>query len=144
MEHVTQQRGGFAISTDPARLNLDAILDALSRLYWAQGRAPETTARALKHSLCFGVYHGQAQIGLARVVTDFATFAYLADVYILEAYRGQGLGTWLIEVVTAHPALQGLRRWHLVTRDAHSLYARFGFEPLHSAERHMERVDPSL
>jgi GNAT superfamily N-acetyltransferase len=101
---------------------------------------------ALEHSLCFGVYderHGGRQVGLARVVTDYAIFAYLCDVYILEGQRGKGLGRWLLEVVRGYPELHGLRRWALVTRDAHGLYRQFGFEALSAPERWMEAFDPA-
>jgi GNAT superfamily N-acetyltransferase len=126
------------ISTDPARLDPDAIHAYLSRSYWAAGIPREIVARSIAHSLCFGVYDGGRQVGFARVVTDRATYAYLADVYILESHRGRGLGVRLVEQVMAHPDLQGLRRWGLVTQDAHGLYRRFGFEPLAHPERYME------
>ena len=100
--------------------------------------------RSIERSLCFGLYDGARQIGFARVVTDEATFAYLADVYVLEAYQGRGLGTWLIEVIVGHPTLQGLRRFMLVTRDAHGLYSKFGFVAVRSPERHMEIVQPDI
>jgi GNAT superfamily N-acetyltransferase len=132
----------YLISTDPARLDLTAICALLARAYWAQGRSRETIARSLQGSLCFGLYDGTRQIGLARVITDCATFAYLCDVYVDEAYRGQGLGTWLVEVVAGHPDLQGLRRFLLATRDAHSLYRRFGFDELRTPERWMEKSGP--
>lgn len=127
MEHVAQTRGDYVVSSDPARLDLHAVHAYLSRSYWAAGIPFEVVERAAANSLCFGVYHGAEQVGFARVITDRATFAYLADVYVLEAHRGQGLARWMMEVILAHPALQGLRRFMLVTRDAHGLYARFGF-----------------
>jgi len=127
------------ISDDPARLNREQIHRFLSeRSYWARGVTPEAVNRALDHSLCFGVYHAGQQVGFARVVTDFATFAWLADVFIEEGKRRQGLGKKLIATVLAHPRLQGLRRFMLGTRDAHGLYARFGFKPLAYPERFME------
>ena len=132
------QRGDYAISSDPARLDVTAIHAFLSRSYWAAGVPRAVVARALAHSLCFGLYHGAAQVGLARVITDRATFAYLADVYVLEAHRGQGLSKWLIQTLLAHEELQGLRRFLLATKDAHGLYARFDFKPLHWPERLME------
>ena len=139
------RKGAFTISTDPARLDIDAIHAFLSQSsYWAEGVPRDVVTRAVAHSLCFGVYDGDRQIGLARVVTDRATYAYLCDVYILEDYRGNGLGKWLIECVGAHPDLQGLRRFTLATRDAHSLYARFGWQPLKSPERHMEITNPDV
>jgi GNAT superfamily N-acetyltransferase len=100
--------------------------------------------RSLAHSLCFGLYHDDQQVGLARVVTDHATFAYLCDVYVLPEHRGQGLSKWLLELVVAHPALTGARRAMLATRDAHSLYLRYGFTPLGSPEKIMELVRPEI
>jgi GNAT superfamily N-acetyltransferase len=135
---IENHRNGLTISTDPARLDLDAITDMLSRAYWAQGRPHSRTARALKNSLVFGLYDGERMIGLARVVTDYAIFAYLCDVFIHEEYRGRGLGKWLMETVMAHPDLHGLRRWTLVTRDAHGLYEQFGFGPLDNPAGWME------
>jgi GNAT superfamily N-acetyltransferase len=134
---------GFTISTDPARLDVAAIHDFVStRSYWAQRRPLEVVQTAIAHSLCYGVYDGARQAGFARVVTDYATFAWLCDVFILEDYRGRGLGKWLVTCIVAHPELQHLRRWMLATRDAHTLYARVGFQPLSAPERWMERFDP--
>jgi GNAT superfamily N-acetyltransferase len=131
-------QGQYWITTDTQKLDLNAIHAYLSRSFWAEGIPKETMAKAIVNSLCFGLFDGADQVGLARVVTDRATFAYLCDVYVLETHRGRGLGKWLIEVVMAHPDLQGLRRFQLVTRDAHGLYSRHGFAtPLHP-ERHME------
>jgi GNAT superfamily N-acetyltransferase len=132
------RRGDYVISTDPARLDLDAIYGYLSRSYWAAGRPRESVARSLQHSLCFGLYHGASQVGLVRLITDYTTFAWLCDVFVLEEHRGQGLGVWLIEMVIAHPELQGLRRFMLATRDAHGLYARHGFTPLANPDGWME------
>ena len=127
------------ISDDPARLNRELIHRFLSeRSYWAQGVSPEMVDRSLDHSLCFGVYQAGQQVGFARVVTDFATFAWLADVFVVEAKRGQGIGKKLVAAVLGHPRLQGLRRFMLGTRDASGLYARFGFKPLAHPERFME------
>jgi GNAT superfamily N-acetyltransferase len=123
-------RGHLRVSTDPKRLDLDAIHAFLSqRSYWAEGTSREEVERSIRNSIAFGVYDEDRQLGFARVVSDRATFAYLADVFVLEAYRGQGLAKWLVECVLAHPDLQGLRRWVLATRDAHGLYARYGFRP---------------
>ncbi len=115
---IETQKDNFTISTDPSRLDRDAIVDMLKRAYWAKGRPRERTERALDHSLVFGMYHGDKQIGLARVVSDYAIFAYLCDVFIHEEYRAHSLGKWLMETVMSHPDLQGLRRWILphVTR----------------------------
>ena len=142
--HAEWKRNQFLISTDPARLDVEASHAFLTRAYWCEGIPRETVARALQNSLCFGLFDGDQQIGLARVVTDYATFAYLCDVYVLEGYRGRGLGKWLIECVMAHPELQGLRRCNLVTRDAHQLYAPFGFKPLAAPDRHMEMVKSNI
>ena len=136
------RKDGFMISTDRSRLQPETIHAYLSRSYWAAGRTRAQVERSLEHSLCFGVFDGDAQIGLARVVTDYATFAYLCDVYVLEAYRGRGLGKWLMSIVMAHPDLQGLRRWSLATRDAHGLYRRHGFRELEAPERWMEISRP--
>ena len=139
------QRGEFLISTDRQHLDREMIHDFLSReSYWAKGRSLEVVNRGIEHSLNFGLYRGPRQIGFARVVTDYATFAWLADVFVLEEFRGQGLGKWLIEVILAHPQLQGFRRWALATKDAHELYRSFGFNELTRPERWMERPDPNM
>lgn len=138
------RRGGFTISTDPARLDVDAIHAFLTTSYWAEGIPRETVERSLRGSLCFGLYEEERQAGLARVVTDRATFAYLCDVYVLPELRGQGLGTWLMEQVMAHPNLQGLRRFSLVTRDAHEVYRPFGFAEIQNPTGHMEIVRPGI
>lgn len=127
------------LSDDPARIDLDAVHAFLSRSYWSPGIAREKVARAMAHSLCFGVYDDGAQVGFARVITDRTSFAYLADVYILESHRGRGLAGRLMAAITGHPELQGLRRWLLATRDAHGLYARYGFGPPAAPDRLMER-----
>lgn len=129
----------FTISTDPSRLDVDAIADMLSRSYWANARTREQLERALSNSLVFGLFENFRQIGLARIISDFAIFAYLCDVIIHEEYRGQGLGKWLMETVHSYPDLQGLRRWFLATRDAHGLYSKYGWTPLNTPERWMEK-----
>jgi GNAT superfamily N-acetyltransferase len=139
---VEVQRGQFTISTDKSRLDIDAICDFLTRAYWAKGRPRERTERALENSLVFGLYDGTRQIGLARVVSDHAIFAYLCDVFIHEDYRASGLGKWLIETVMSHPDLQGLRRWTLATRDAHGLYRQFGWDALKDPDGWMEILKP--
>ena len=124
-------RGEYVISTDSARLDIAAIHGYLSgSAYWAMGRPLEVVRRSIENSLSFGVYKGGAQIGFARVVTDYATFAWLADVFVLPEFRGLGIGKWLIGVIVDHPRLPGLRRWVLATKDAHGLYAQYGFTPL--------------
>ena len=131
-------KGKYSITTDPQKLDLDAIHAFLSRSFWAEGISRDIVARSIANSLCFGLFEGSNQVGFARVVTDRATYAYLCDVYVLESHRGQGLGKWLIETVMAHPDLQGLRRFQLVTRDAHGLYSRHGFATPANPDRHME------
>ena len=139
------QRGDYSISTDRSRLNLELIHDYLSNTaYWATGRSREVVATSIENSLPFGIYQGAAQVGFARIVTDYATFAWVADVFVLPEHRGRGLSKWLMEVVIAHPRLQGFRRWVLSTKDAHGLYERFGFIKLHRPERWMERPDPNM
>lgn len=140
----TFEREGYSISTNPARLDLDAIHAYLVRAYWCEGIPRQTMERAMANSLCFGLFRGKDQVGLARVVTDSATFAYLCDVYVLENHRGKGLGKWLMERVMAHPALQGLRRFSLATRDAHNLYRQFGFRELSKPESKMEILRPDI
>jgi len=142
--HSEWKRNHVVISTDPARLDVDAVHAFLAQAYWCEGIPRGIVERALSNSLCFGLFDGPIQVGFARVVTDYATFAYLCDVYVLESHRGRGLGKWLIECVLAHPQLQGLRRFNLVTRDAHQLYSPFGFKPLAAPDRHMEMVEPDI
>jgi GNAT superfamily N-acetyltransferase len=141
---VIQERDGFVISTDSARLDIDAVHGYLTRSYWATGISRAVVERSIAGSICFGLFDGTKQIGFARVITDQATFAYLADVYVLEPYQGRGLGSWLMEVVVGHPSLQGLRRLMLVTRDAQALYAKFGFTTVKSPERYMEIVHSDI
>jgi GNAT superfamily N-acetyltransferase len=138
------RREAFTISTDPARLDRPAIREFLAGSYWAGGIPQDVVDRAIEGSLVFGLYDGERQVGFARVVSDFATFAYLADVYVLEEYRGRGLALWLMEVIRNHPRLANLRRWMLATRDAHPLYAKVGFTPLSAPDRFMEITDPEI
>ena len=142
--HHEHRRDGFTVSTDPTRLDVDAVQAYLATSYWAEGIPREIVEKSLRGSLCFGLYEAGRQIGLARVITDRATFAYLCDVYVLPEHRGRGLGRWLMECVMAHPDLQGLRRFSLVTRDAHDLYRPFGFTEIEQPERHMAIVRPDL
>ena len=135
------QNGEFTISTNRSRLQIEAIHRFLSEeSYWAQNRTKEQTLTAIKNSLPFGVYKGENQIGFARIVTDYATFAYLGDVYILEEFRGLSLSKWLMETIVNHPELQGFRRWILATKDAHTLYEKYEFAPLRFPERWMEKT----
>lgn len=133
----------YEVTSDVARFDIDAIHAALSQMYWSIGVPREIVERAMANSLCFGVLCDGAQVAFARVITDRATFAYLADVYVLEAHRGRGLSKRMMEAIVAHPELQGLRRWLLATRDAHGLYAQFGFTPLSAPDRLMEIVRPN-
>jgi GNAT superfamily N-acetyltransferase len=139
------QRDDFVISDERARLDIEVIHRFLStETYWASGRSLDTVKRSIDHSLPFGLYQGSDLIGFARVVTDYATFAWIADVFVLGQFRGRGLAKWLMKVILSHPQLQGFRRWVLATKDAHELYRRFGFRELHRPERWMERPDPKM
>ena len=142
--HQEWKRDQLLVTTDPARIDVDAIHAYLSRAYWCVGIPHETVENAVRHSLCFGLFDGAAQVGLARLVTDHATFAYLCDVYVLESHRGRGLGKWLIECVMAHPCMPGLRRIMLVTNDAHELYRGFGFVEATDPQKLMEIRRPNI
>jgi len=135
---------GYVISSDPARLDLDVIHCFIAQSYWAKNIPRALVERTIQNSLCWGVYHEAIQVGFARVITDQATFAYLADVFILPEHRGKGLSKALVATILAHPDLQGLRRWMLVTVDAQGLYEQFGFKPVPQPERHMEIHRPGL
>jgi GNAT superfamily N-acetyltransferase len=132
-------RDEFSISTDPARLDIDAVHAFLTASYWANGITREMVERSIAHSLPFGVYDGDRQVGFARVITDRTTFAYLSDVFILPEAQGKGLGKWMIDVIVSHPELQGLRRWLLFTRDARGLYEKYGFTDVGGPSLFMER-----
>ncbi len=137
-------RGEFTIDTERSRLDTDAIQHFLENdSYWARNRTREQTLAAIENSICFGLYTASRQIGFARVVSDRATFAYVGDVYVIDEFRGQGLSKWLMETMLAHPDLQGLRRWVLATRDAHGLYAQYGFTELKHPDRWMELAAPN-
>lgn len=144
MDAFTRTRDDFTLSDDPARLDVTAIHATLTRSYWAKGIPLATVERSIRGSLCVGLYDDGAQIGFARVVTDRATFAYLCDVYVLEAYCGRGLGVWLTDCVLAHPDLQGLRRFLLTTQDAHGVYEKVGFVRVPFPERFMVIDRPTL
>lgn len=144
MNNPEYQKNEFTISTDNSRLQIDVIQKFLVEdSYWAGNRTLEQTQTAIENSLCFGIYTQDKQIGFARVVTDYATFAYIGDVFVLDEFRGQGLSKWLMEVMISHPRLQGLRRWILATKDAHGLYSQFGFHGLKFPERWMELPAPN-
>lgn len=132
------------MSTDRSRIDLDMVHGYLRGSYWAAGMPRELLERAIANSLAFGVYDGANQVGFARVITDCATYAYLSDVFIVEAYRGRGLSKWMMECILAHPDLQGLRRFSLFTRDAKGLYERYGFGPARSASVYLERYAPNV
>ena len=136
------RKGAFTISPDRERLDLDVVYGFLTDCSWAQGIPRDVVARSIENSLCFGLYTEGKQVGFARVISDYATYAYIGDVFVLDAFRGSGLGKWLMECIMQHPRLQGLRRWSLVTRDAHGLYAQFGFEPLKKPQNYMELHRP--
>ena len=136
---------GYEISTDQDRLDVDLVFRFLSEeSYWSPGIPRAVVERSINNSMCFGVYQGEVQVGFARIVTDKATFALVADVFILEAHRGKGLSKWLMQVVLEHPDLQGLRRLLLLTSDAHSLYAQFGFTEIGNPGRFMELLYPDV
>ena len=157
------RRGEFLISTARERLSLDVVNGFLTNCYWAKGIPREVVARSIEHALCYGIYDesprsekvgpfdgaqgkraAPEQIGFARVISDFATIAYVGDVFVLESHRGRGLGKWLMHCITQHPALQNLRRWILTTRDAHGLYSQVGFTPVKAPERFMELYQPHV
>jgi GNAT superfamily N-acetyltransferase len=136
--------GTFTVTCDPARMDRTVIAEFLASSYWAKGIPPATVEKSLAHSLCFALLDGDRQVGFARVISDYATIAFLNDVFVLSEYRGRGLSKWLMECITSHPELQGLRRWMLATRDAHGLYEKFGFTPLKKPEVFMERHNPRV
>ncbi|HXJ22326.1 MAG TPA: GNAT family N-acetyltransferase [Polyangia bacterium] len=137
-------RPPFVITTDPDRLDLETVWAWLREAYWSAGIPRETVARAFGNAIPFSILEGDRQVGCARVVTDRATFAYLADVFIAPTHRGRGLSVWLMETIRQHPDLQGLRRWMLGTRDAHGVYAKVGFRPLAHPEIFMEIHAPDV
>ena len=130
------------ISTDKSLLDINVIFGFLSRSYWANGRSVQAVHKSIENSICFGVYINKNQIGFARVITDYATFVYIADVFILEEHRGKGYSKELIKTIIEFPELRNIRRWMLATKDAHGLYAQFGFQLLKNPERFMEIVNP--
>jgi GNAT superfamily N-acetyltransferase len=133
------RRGEYIISTDKSKLDLGVVHGFLTTSYWAAGIPMETVKKSIEHSLNFGVYRGEQQVGFARIITDYATFAYIGDVFILEEFREQGLSKWLMEIIADYPELQGLRRWLLLTRDASGLYEKTGFVRPRTPERYMEK-----
>jgi GNAT superfamily N-acetyltransferase len=139
-----RSQGEFTVSTDPRRVDLELVHGFLIRCYWAAGIPLDVVRRSVENSLCFGIYSGGRQLGFARVITDYATFAYVADVFVVESHRGRGLSKFLMECIMQHPQLQGLRRWSLATSDAHSLYSQFGFKALKKPEMWMEIHRPDV
>jgi len=144
MKNILVEKDDYFISTDKSKLDIIYIHQFLVNSYWAEGIPIETVRKSIAGSLCFGVYDGSSQIGFARVITDNATFGYLADVFIDENYRGKGLAIWLMNIIMSHPELQGFRNWMLGTRDAHGLYQKFDFKPLDQPERIMRKNDPEV
>ncbi|MFN8430818.1 MAG: GNAT family N-acetyltransferase [Spirosomataceae bacterium] len=138
------QIDGYEISTEHSRLQFDVIHGFLTASYWSAGIPMDTVKRAAENSLCFGIYKKETQVGYARIISDYATFAYLADVFVLESERGKGLSKWLVETIRNHPDLQRLRRWMLITRDAHTLYKKFGFEIAQNPENIMQIARPNI
>lgn len=139
----TSRVGSYVLSDDPERLDPGVIHDFLRRAYWCEDIPAEVVERAIRGSLCIGAYdESGGQVGLVRLISDYATFCYVCDVFVLDEHRGQGLSKAMMHMAMTHPMLQGLRRWHLLTRDAHGLYGQFGFTPTAHPERHMERTDP--
>jgi len=141
---MTEAKDQFTITTDKEKFDVDVIHSFLTTSYWAEGISREIVRRSIEGALCFGVFENNKQVGFARMITDKATFAYLADVFIIEEYRGRGLSKWLMQVIMSHPDLQGLRRMLLATRDAHELYKKFGFTPLNNVDRWLHVHDPAV
>jgi GNAT superfamily N-acetyltransferase len=144
MQNSEWKKHNYLISTDKSKIDIDVVHGFLSESYWAKGIPKETVFRSIENSLCFGIYQNEELIGFARVISDFATFAYLGDVFVLPSHRGKGLSKWLMEIIVAHSQLQGLRRFTLATRDAHGLYEQYGFKPFARPERWMERHNPGV
>ncbi len=144
MAHHEWSRGDAVVTTDPGRVDLDVVHGFLAQAYWCAGISRALVARSIEHSVPFGIYCGREQVGFARVISDHATFAYLADVFVKEEHRGKGLGKWLIETIVSHPELQGLRRFVLATRDAQELYRKFGFVEVGERPTYMHRFDANV
>ena len=138
------QKNEYRISTDKTKLQFDVIHGFLSTSYWSPNIPMEIVKRAAENCLAFGIYKGDSQVGYARIISDYTTFAYLADVFVLECERGKGLSKWLMKCIMQVPDLQGLRRWMLTTRDAHGVYAQFGFTPLDNPSIMMQIARPNI
>jgi GNAT superfamily N-acetyltransferase len=144
MNIVEYRCGEYLVSTDRALIDIEVVFEVLTNSYWANGIGREILVRSIENALCFGIYKGREQVGFARVISDFATYAYIGDLFIVESHQGRGLGKFLMESILKHPQLQGLRRWSLVTRDAHGLYEKFGFGALKKPENYMEIMNPDV
>jgi len=144
MEKTEWIKDGYLVSTDKSKIDVETVHHFLSHSYWAENIPLDIVRKSIENSLCFGIYHQKKLVGFARAISDFATFAYLADVFILPEERGKGLSKWLIGIILEHPQLHGLRRFTLATRDAHSLYAQFGFSLFDKPERWMQKHDPDV
>jgi GNAT superfamily N-acetyltransferase len=140
----SMQNTRYSISTDRSRFDIDLIHNFLTNCYWANGVPRDVLVRSIENAFCFGVFDGDQQVGFARVITDFATYAYIGDVFIIESHRGRGLSKQLMQTIMEHPRLQGFRRWSLVTSDAHGLYEKFGFTPLAEPQGYMELRNPDV
>jgi N-acetylglutamate synthase-like GNAT family acetyltransferase len=138
------EKDNYLLSTDKSKIDVRIVHHFLTQSYWAENISMEVVQKSIDHSLCFAIYHHQELIGFARVISDFATFAYLADVFIVPKERGKGLSKWLMQTIMDHPQLQRLRRFTLATRDAHKLYAQFGFTAFDKPERWMQKTDPDV
>ncbi len=138
------KKDNYTVSTDKNNLNVSVIHNYLKNSYWSPGIPKSTVKKSIDNSLTFGLFDGEKQIGFAKMITDYATFAYLADVFVIDEYKGQGLGKWMMTCVMSHPDLQGLRRIMLATRDAQKLYEKFGFTPLHNPDRFMQLWKPNV
>ncbi len=143
MNHVKAEKGEYLLSTDKSKLDLKMIHEFLStESHWAKNIPYERVKKSIENSLCFGLYHNDKQIGFARVISDYSTIAYLGDLFILKDHRGMGLSRWMLEVIMNHPDLTGLRRWILVTKDAHDVYQQYGWAMVARPENWMEIHDP--
>lgn len=144
MEILEKRKDDYLLSTDKSKIDLAAVHEVLTRSYWSEGIPIDVVKRSIDNSLCFAIYHQNKLVAFARVISDFATFAYLADVFVAQDYQGRGLSKWLIQTIVDHPQLQGLRRFTLATRDAHGLYSQFGFKSFARPERWMEIHQPDI
>lgn len=141
IEVFERRKDNLLITTDPEKINMEAVQALFSTSYWASRRSQAVNEKAISNSLCFSLYKDEIQVGFARIITDYATFVYLCDVIIEVTHRGQGLGTWLISTIISHPDIAPLRRILLVTKDAHGLYEKLGFKPIKKSEQYLERLN---